>query len=69
MTTNRDRQLASLLRQHEELSAKIDEIRDAEKAEAIEQIRALMATYEITLLEIEGRKRPFKARGPRKKAE
>ncbi|WP_448167700.1 H-NS histone family protein [Burkholderia ambifaria] len=65
MATKRDQQLSALLKQHEELQARIDEIRAAEKAEVIEGIRAQMAQYGITTLELEGRKRPFKPRRKR----
>lgn len=58
--------LADLLRQQNELAKQIEAIRDQERGEALAKIRSLMADYGITTLEIEGRKRPFKPRGPRK---
>ncbi|CAJ4441901.1 histone family protein nucleoid-structuring protein H-NS [Burkholderia pseudomallei] len=66
MTTRKNGALRDLLRQQEALQKQIDELRNQEKAEALETIRAMMADYGITTLEIEGRKRPFKPRGPRK---
>lgn len=66
MTTRRNVTLRDLLKQQEALQKQIDEIRVQEKAEALETIRTMMAEYGITTLEIEGRKRPFKPRGPRK---
>lgn len=58
--------LADLLRQHNELAKQIEAIRDQERGDALARIRSLMVDYGITTLEIEGRKRPFKPRGPRK---
>lgn len=58
--------LADLMRQHDELAKQIEEIRTRERGEALATIRSLMNDYGITTLEIEGRKRPFKPRGPRK---
>lgn len=58
--------LADLLKQHDELAKQIEAIRDQERGEALARIRSLMVDYGITTLEIEGRKRPFKPRGPRK---
>ncbi|MBF3577477.1 H-NS histone family protein [Burkholderia pseudomallei] len=66
MTTRKNGALRDLLRQQEALQKQIDEIRNQEKVDALVTIRALMVDYGITTLEIEGRKRPFKARGPRK---
>ncbi|CAK1277882.1 histone family protein nucleoid-structuring protein H-NS [Burkholderia pseudomallei] len=66
MTTRKNGALRDLLRQQEALQKQIDDLREQEKAEALETIRAMMADYSITTLEIEGRKRPFKPRGPRK---
>ncbi|CAJ3244089.1 H-NS histone family protein [Burkholderia pseudomallei] len=66
MTTRKNGALRDLLRQQEALQKQIAEIREQEKAEALETIRTMMADYSITTLEIEGRKRPFKPRGPRK---
>lgn len=57
---------ASLLKQRDMLESQIAEMRGREKAEALETIRSLMRDFGITTLEIEGRKRPFKPRGPRK---
>ncbi|WP_157663607.1 H-NS family nucleoid-associated regulatory protein [Burkholderia ubonensis] len=62
MTMNRDKKLADLLRQHAELTERIEAEQAVQKAAAIEQIRALMAEHEITVLEIEGRKRRHYAR-------
>ncbi|CAJ4500713.1 H-NS histone family [Burkholderia pseudomallei] len=66
MTTRKNGALRDLLRQQEALQKQIDEIREQEKVDALVTIRALMVDYSITTLEIEGRKRPFKPRGPRK---
>ncbi|MBF4041905.1 H-NS histone family protein [Burkholderia pseudomallei] len=66
MTTRKNGALRDLLRQQEALQKQIEELRNQEKAEALETIRALMVDFGITTLEIEGRKRPFKPRGPRK---
>ncbi|MBF3951896.1 H-NS histone family protein [Burkholderia pseudomallei] len=66
MTTRKNGALRDLLRQQEALQKQIEELRDQEKAEALETIRSLMVDFGITTLEIEGRKRPFKPRGPRK---
>lgn len=64
--TSTQPKLADLLRQHAELAEQIEEIRTRERGEALATIRSLMNDYGITTLEIEGRKRPFKPRGPRK---
>lgn len=66
MTTRKNGALRDLLRQQEALQKQIAEIREQEKADALETIRTMMVDYSITTLEIEGRKRPFKPRGPRK---
>lgn len=66
MTTRKNGALRDLLRQQEALQKQIAEIREQEKVDALVTIRALMVDYSITTLEIEGRKRPFKPRGPRK---
>jgi DNA-binding protein H-NS len=58
--------LAELLREQAELQAQIDKIVSTEKQAVLERIREDMRNFGITLLEIEGRKRPFKPRGPRK---
>ncbi|MFG7180701.1 H-NS histone family protein [Burkholderia pseudomallei] len=65
MTTRKNGALRDLLKQQEALQKQIDELRAQEKAEALEMIRAMMADYGITTLEIEGRKRPFKPRRTR----
>lgn len=65
MTTRKNGVLRDLLKQQEALQKQIDELRAQEKAEALEMIRAMMADYGITTLEIEGRKRPFKPRRTR----
>lgn len=64
--TSTQPKLADLLRQQVELAEQIEEIRTRERGEALATIRSLMNDYGITTLEIEGRKRPFKPRGPRK---
>ena len=64
--TAKNATLSALLKQQQTLEKQIAEIRAQEKAGALDQIRALMSDYSITTLEIEGRKRPFKPRGPRK---
>jgi DNA-binding protein H-NS len=55
-----------LLKEQAALQAQIEQVLAAEKQGIIEKIREYMADYGITILEIEGRKRPFKPRGPRK---
>lgn len=57
--------LRDLLKQQEKLQKQIQDLREAEKARALETIRELMADFAITTLEIEGRKRPFKPRRKR----
>lgn len=49
--------LGDLLRQREQLDAEIERIRRAEKQEAIESIRALIATYKIDIARELGDKR------------
>ena len=58
--------LAELLEEQAALQRQIDSILATEKQAVVEKIREYMRDYRITLLDIEGRKRPFKARGPRK---
>ncbi len=50
--------LSELLAQKAALDRKIDEVRRAERAEAIAQIRALMDQYGLTLADLGGRGAP-----------
>ena len=58
--------LAQLLKEQAALQEQIDSMVETEKQGVVEKIREYMRDYGITLLEIEGRKRAYKPRGPRK---